>query len=108
MKGDKLGEFEEFTLLAVCASAGPTYGVPLQRYVEKATARRVTMGALYAALSRLEQKGYVRSMLGDATPVQGGKRKRYYAATPAGFKAIRDLRGMRERLWQAIEARGRA
>ena len=39
MKGERLGEFEEFTLLAVRALGNNTYAVPIQQYVEKATAR---------------------------------------------------------------------
>ena len=35
MKGDRLGEFEEFTLLAVRALGDHTYAVPIQEYVEK-------------------------------------------------------------------------
>lgn len=108
MKGDKLGEFEEFALLAVCALKDGTYGVPVQQYMEKSTGRNVTMGAVYAVLARLEEKGFVRSVLGDATPVRGGKRKRLYEPTAAGIKAIRELRRVRDRLWQAIESRGRA
>ena len=54
MKGANLGEFEELTLLAVCAMKGEAYGVPVQQFIEKATGRRVTMGAVYAALDRLE------------------------------------------------------
>ena len=67
MKGDRLGEFEEFMLLAVCALRAPIYGVPVQRFVEEATARRVSMGAVYAALGRLEEKGFVRSAMGEPT-----------------------------------------
>ncbi len=108
MKGDKLGEFEEFALLAVHALKGGTYGVPVQQYMEKYAGRAVTMGAVYAALARLEDKGYVRSVLGEATPVRGGKRKRQYEATKAGIKALHELKRVRERIWQAIESQGRA
>ena len=108
MKGDKLGEFEELALLAVHALKERTYGVPVQQYMEKYTGRVVTIGAVYAALTRLEEKGYVRSVLGDATPVRGGKRKRFYEATAAGIKALHEMKRVRERFWQAIESRGRA
>ena len=37
MKGERLGEFEEFTLLAVRALGDRTYAVPIQQYVENAT-----------------------------------------------------------------------
>lgn len=104
MKGDRLGEFEEFTLLAVCALKDMTYGVPVQQFVEEATRRNVTMGAIYAALERLEAKGYVRSVMGEATQVRGGKRKRLFAATPAGMRMVKELRQVRERIWTTIEA----
>jgi DNA-binding PadR family transcriptional regulator len=107
MKGDRLGEFEELTLLAVCAVKGETYGVPIQQFVEKVTGRNVTMGAIYAALVRLEDKGYVRSVLGEAAQVRGGKRKRLYEATPEGVRTVKALRRVRERIWQLIES-GRA
>ena len=68
MKGDRLGEFEEFTLLAVRALGDHTYAVPVQQYVEEATGRAVSMGAIYAALNRLEDKGFVQSSMGDGVP----------------------------------------
>jgi DNA-binding PadR family transcriptional regulator len=108
MKGDQLGEFEELTLLAVCALKGEVYGVPVLQFVEAHTGRPVTIGAVYAALARLEDKGYVRSMFGEARQMRGGKRKRVFAATPSGLKAVHDLRSVRERIWQAIELKGRA
>jgi DNA-binding PadR family transcriptional regulator len=106
MKGDRLGEFEELTLLAVCALKGETYGVPVQQYIEKAAGRNVTMGAVYAALARLEDKGYVRSVLGPPTQVRGGKRKRLFEATADGTRTLKDLRRVRDRMWNAIEAKG--
>lgn len=108
MKGDKLGEFEEFALLALHALKDDTYGVPVQQYMEKHLGRTVTIGAVYAALTRLEEKGYVRSVLGDPTPVRGGKRKRQFVPTPDGIIALQDLRRVRERMWRAVESRGRA
>lgn len=103
MKGDRLGEFEEFTLLAVCALKDPVYGVPVQRFVEEATRRRVSMGAVYAALSRLEDKGFVRSAMGEPTARRGGKPKRLFTVTPSGLRTARELRRVRERIWSAIE-----
>ena len=106
MKGERLGEFEEFTLLAVRALGDETYAVPVQRYVEEATARPVSMGAIYAALARLEDKGFVRSSMGEATARRGGKPKRLFRVTPIGVKTARELHRVRERIWNAI-AEGR-
>ena len=106
MKGERLGEFEEFTLLAVRALGDHTYAVPVQQYVEEATGRRTSMGAIYAALSRLEDKGFVLSSMGDATPQRGGKPKRLFRVTPLGLKTARELHRVREKIWAAI-AEGR-
>jgi PadR family transcriptional regulator PadR len=106
MKGDRLGEFEEFTLLAVQALGDGTYAVPVQQFVEEATGRRVSMGAIYAALTRLEDKGFVRSALGEATAQRGGKSKRLFTVTATGLRTARDLHRVRERIWRMI-AEGR-
>jgi len=102
MKGEHLGEFEEFTLLAVRALGDDTYAVPVQQFVEEATGRRVSMGAIYAALGRLEEKGFVRSALAPPTRERGGKSKRRFVVTPLGLRTARDLHRVRERIWRAI------
>jgi PadR family transcriptional regulator, regulatory protein PadR len=103
MKGDRLGEFEELTLLAVRAHGEPTYAVPIQQFVEKAAGRNVSMGAIYAALERLVTKGHLKSQVGEATRQRGGKRKRLFSITPLGMRTIRNLREVRERIWNLIE-----
>jgi DNA-binding PadR family transcriptional regulator len=103
MKGDRLGEFEELTLLAIRAIDPPVYAVPVQRFIADATGRDIVMGAIYAALDRLEEKGFARSSLGEPTPERGGKRKRLFAITPDGVRLLKDLRRVRDRIWRAIE-----
>ena len=106
MKGDRVGEFEELTVLAVRALGEPAYAVPVQRFIEKKARRAVSMGAVYAALGRLENKGLLRSTVGEATAQRGGKRKRLYEVTPLGMRRLRELREVRERIWRAIEEGG--
>jgi len=102
MKGDRLGEFEEFTLLAVRALGDRTYAVPVQQFVEESTGRNVSIGAVYAALARLEQKGFVRSVFGEVTARRGGKSKRLYEVTPLGLRTARELHRVREKIWNVI------
>jgi len=102
MKGERLGEFEEFTLLAVRALGDNTYAVPIQQYVEKATGRAISVGSIYAALARLEEKGFVRSAMSEAVAQRGGKSKRLYSVTPSGLRTARELHRVRERIWSAI------
>ena len=105
MKGDRLGEFEELTLLAACVLQDEAYGVSVQQYVERVTGRTITMGAVYASLDRLERKGFVRSALGEATPEPGGKRKRLFSVTSVGMRTLKEVRKVRDHIWQTIEAK---
>ena len=61
------------------------------------------MGAVYTALERLEEKGFVTSRLGAVTPRQGGRRKRFYEITDQGVGALHTAREARERMWQGLE-----
>ena len=102
MKGDRLGEFEELTLLAILAVADGAYGIVVQEVLERETGREVTLGAVYAALERLERKGFLRSALSESTAERGGKRRRIFTVAPAGLRALADARRAREALWQAV------
>jgi PadR family transcriptional regulator PadR len=104
MKSEHLGELEELALLVVAGLGQDAYGVSVQRRLEKSVRRSIALGAVYAALERLERKGFLLSELGEATPQRGGRRKRMFVATPAGLRALRDARRTRERLWQVVES----
>jgi len=110
MKGDHIGEFEELVLLAVQALGGDAYGVAVQGLLERETTRPVSIGAVYAALDRLEAKGLVRSRVTAGTPVRGGRSRRAFTPTQAGLRALATVRRVRERLARAAHgpARGRS
>lgn len=93
-----IGEFEELVLLAVYALTDQVYAVPVQQRIETKTGRRTTMGAVYAALERLEKKGMVTSWLGEVTQVRGGKRKRLYRITAHGQQALHAAQQARQAL----------
>ena len=105
MKGERLGEFEEFLLLAVRGLGDETYAVPLQQHLEHTAGRRASLGAVYAGLDRLEAKGLLRSAVGDPSPQRGGKRKRMFTITRMGVRAIEEARNVRQRMWHVIEER---
>ena len=102
MKGDRLGEFEELTLLAVLTLADGAYGIAVQAVIERETGREVTLGAAYAALERLERKGLLQSSLGESTGTRGGKRRRLFSVTSAGLRVLTEARKAREALWNAV------
>ncbi len=104
MAAERLGGFEELVLLAVASLAGDGYGVTIRDNVEDGTGQRVSVGAVYPTLDRLERKGYVKSRLGGATANRGGKRKRLYRVTARGTTAMTEARTVRDHFWNAIEA----
>jgi PadR family transcriptional regulator, regulatory protein PadR len=105
VKGDQIGEFEELLLLAVLAMVETPSVVPIQQYLERATARRVSLGAVYTGLDRLEHKGLVTSSFGESTPVPGGKRRRVFEATRQGLRTAQTVRRVRDAIWKVIEER---
>lgn len=102
-----LGSFEHLVLLAVAQLADDGYGVSIRREIERRTGRAVTIGAVYATLDRLEDKGYVTSWEGEATPRRGGRAKRHFKLKPAGARALRASRRAFERMWDGLELPGR-
>ncbi len=102
MKKTILGEVEELVLLVVAASAEDTYGVPVCDQLQAQTGRNFTISAVHTTLYRLEEKGFLTSQVGGATAERGGRRKRLFALTAAGGRALMEMQQVRSRLWQAI------
>ena len=103
-KGDKLGEFEELVLLCVHTLGTDAYTLRIQDRLRKDAGRSPALGAIYAALDRMQRKGHVRSKLGAPTAARGGRRKRFYSVTGQGLAALRAQRDVRAALWSRIEA----
>ena len=97
-----LGEFEQIVLLAVVRLADNAYGVPIRREIEKRADRKVTVGALYSTLDRLEAKGYLSSWFADPTPERGGRSRRYFRAEPRGIEALALAKEMFDRMWKGV------
>ena len=88
-----LGELEQVVLFAVVRLGGETHGAPVVEEIEARTGRRVSPGALYTVLDRLETKGFVESWIGDTVPDRGGRRRRVYRIQPEGARALREWYG---------------
>jgi PadR family transcriptional regulator, regulatory protein PadR len=102
MKGTNLGEFEELVLLTIAALVNDAYSVAICDEIEKSSGRSAKLGVVHSVLNRLEEKGLVKSKLGEATNTRGGKRKRYYSVTNGGKAALIKTKEMRDQLWNRI------
>lgn len=78
------------------------YGVAIIDEMEQRLKRKVSIGALQTVLRRLEQKGYLKSELGEATNVRGGKRKRFFSLTSLGSRVLRENQEQRVELFKSI------
>jgi PadR family transcriptional regulator PadR len=98
-KGDFLGEFEQLVLLALLRVGEGAYGMTMRREIEERAARDVSIGAVYATLDRLEEKGLVKSYLGEPTDARGGRARKCFKITAAGARALeRSQQAVREML----------
>jgi PadR family transcriptional regulator PadR len=84
-----LGEFEQLVLIAIVRLGDDAYGATIRRDIEERTERHLSISAVYTTLERLEQKGCVRSWIGEPTPQRGGRRRKHFALQPAGARALR-------------------
>lgn len=99
MARSALGEFEHHVLLALVRLSGRSRGAPIVVELESATGRTISPAAVFVALRRLEQRGYVRSAKREPKPGEGGRGSREFQITRAGTAKLADSRRTFERLW---------
>jgi DNA-binding PadR family transcriptional regulator len=99
-----LGEFEQIVLLAALHLEDDAYGTTIRREIETRAGRPVSIGAAYATLDRLVEKGYLRTREEGGTE-RGGRVRRYFTVTPSGIAALQAARDLQTRMWAGIQLR---
>lgn len=84
-----LGDFEQLVMLALLRLGDGAYGMLVRREIEDRTGREVSLGAIYATLDRLEDKGLVSSTVGGPDGVRRGRAKRFFSVEAPGLAALR-------------------
>lgn len=74
-------------LILKTLSWGPTHGLGVLRWIEQVTEKRLQVeeGALYPALHRLEQRGWIDAEWGYS---ETNRRAKYYRLTPKGRRQL--------------------
>jgi len=103
MKGF-IGEFEELVLLTIASYGDEAYGVIIKEDIEKRANRSISIGALHSTITRLEEKGYIKSWLGEPTEERGGRRKRFFELTQSGKAGLHQMKNLRDELWKVSGA----
>lgn len=102
-KGDFVGEFELYVMLAITHLADEAYGLAILREIEARTGRDIAIGAIYATLGRLGDKGLVRFVVSDPRAVPGGRSRKHYSLTAAGRRALAHSTSMLARMMDGFE-----
>ena len=102
MKRTYLGEFEEIVLLAVAVTDGQAYGAALLLDIGRQTGRDLRLNQVHSALQRLEEKGMVKSAMGEPTAERGGKRKRLFSVTAYGLRTLKEIQQVRTGFWDRL------
>jgi PadR family transcriptional regulator PadR len=106
-KREYLGQLELMVLLAIASpTSRDAYGVSIARDIARSSGRQVALASVYAALERLERKGFVVSSLGEPRVERGGKARTYFRATAAGVKEARDTHAALMRLSGGLSGLG--
>jgi PadR family transcriptional regulator len=98
-----LGEFELLVLLAVLRLEAGASGASIARELEEQAGRRVSRGALYTTLDRLEQKGLLRWKLAVGGAERDALPRRSYAVSPRGMEAVRGSQRTLQRMWRGLD-----
>ena len=102
MKGSHLGELEELVLLMVGVLHPRAYGVSVMDELERQAGRSLNISAIHAVMTRLEEKGLVKSLMSDPTDVRGGRRKRIFILTASGRRTLDETMSLRSALYSKI------
>ena len=86
-----LGEFEYLLITAAAGLGENAYGAAIREEIEARTGRKCSIGALYTTIERLEQKGLLKTWMGEATAQRGGRAKRMVRVTQKGVHAAQDF-----------------
>jgi len=99
---DLLGRTEEIILLAIWRLQDKAYGVSIRNELNSRAQKDWSLGAIYAPLHRLEQKGLVTTRLGDPGSKRGGRRTVLYSLTHSGKQALLDIKTVQDSLWTGL------
>lgn len=88
-KASLLGQFEQMVLLSLLQLGEQAHAISIRKFLADEANHRVSRGALYRTLDRLEAKGYVGWVTDEPIPERDGYGRRRFEVTPEGITALR-------------------
>lgn len=96
-----IGSLEEIVLM-ILLSKESINSVDIAKEYHNTLNKNISIPAIHVVLKRMEEKGWVKSEFGEPTAERGGRRKRLYRATAAGYNVINELHTAKTKLWGHI------
>lgn len=96
-----IGPLEEIILM-ILLKQEECHAVEIAQQYEAAMEKTISLPAIHVVLKRMEKKGWVESRFGEPTAQRGGRRKRLYQPTPAGYYAVKEMQEIKSKLWAGI------
>jgi DNA-binding PadR family transcriptional regulator len=87
---NRIAELELLVMLALLRLGDDAYGVSIRQEIERRSGHSVAIGAVYATLTRLEEKRFTTSWLSDPLPMRGGRARKHWKLTALGERAVRN------------------
>jgi DNA-binding PadR family transcriptional regulator len=104
-RGDYPGELEQVVMLAIARLEEDAYGMSIRREIEDRGGRSLSIGAVYATLERLEDKGLVRSYEREPQEGRDGRPRRFFQLTKGGVSALEVAADLHARMWAGLRLR---
>ena len=97
-----LGEFEQMVLLAILQCGDRAFALEVRQEIERSAERKVSRGAFYTTLDRLETKGLVGWTEESPGNARGVGLLRRYTVARSGLEALRVTRNALLKLWRGL------
>lgn len=100
-----LGDLQQMAMLAVARLGDEAYGAAIRSELRRVAGRTVSVQTVWVTLVRLEKQGLVASDEIPNASGSGGRPRRIFRLTPAGWSALTTSRASMDRLWEGVVQR---
>lgn len=97
-----LGDLQQMVMLAVARLGKEAYGAAIRDELRRVGGRRVSVQTVYVTLVRLEEQELVESDEVPQAKGRGGRARRVFRLTPAGWRALEESRLSLTRMWEGV------
>ena len=99
-----LTQLEQHILLAIFHLKDNAYLISIREFIKDKTGKNHAIATIYVPLDRLRKLGCLDTIDGGPSPKVGGRSIKYYRLTKAGFRLLREVKKINDRMWLGFPA----